>query len=74
MFPNSYGGVLFFNQQIIENEKQNIKIEVDARVEEKIADESFSIGEYVLTGGELPALIMTDAIARNITGVLGSKE
>lgn len=47
---------------------------VDARVEEKIADESFSIGEYVLTGGELPALIMTDAIARLIPGVLGSKE
>ncbi|MBU0646039.1 tRNA (guanosine(37)-N1)-methyltransferase TrmD [Patescibacteria group bacterium] len=47
---------------------------VDARVEEKIADESFSVGEYVLTGGELPALIMTDAIARLIPGVLGSKE
>lgn len=47
---------------------------VDARVEEKIADESFSVGEYVLTGGELPALIMTDAIARHIPGVLGSKE
>jgi len=47
---------------------------VDARVEEHIADESLSIGEYVLTGGELPALVMTDAIARMIPGVLGAKE
>ena len=47
---------------------------VDARVEENFVDEAFSIGEYVLTGGELPALIMTDAIARQIPGVLGSKE
>jgi tRNA (guanine37-N1)-methyltransferase len=47
---------------------------IDARVEEKIADEVFSIGNYVLTGGELPALTMTDAIARMIPGVLGSKE
>ncbi len=44
---------------------------IDARVEEFIADESLSIGDYVLTGGELPALVMTDAIARNVPGVLG---
>ena len=43
---------------------------VDARVEEHLVDESFSVGEYVLTGGELPALTMIDAIARNIHGVL----
>ena len=47
---------------------------VDARVEEHIADESFSIGPYVLTGGELPALTMLDAIARHVPGVLGKKE
>jgi len=47
---------------------------VDARVEENLVDESFSIGDYVLTGGELPALVMIDAIARNVPGVLGSKE
>ncbi|MBU0613781.1 tRNA (guanosine(37)-N1)-methyltransferase TrmD [Patescibacteria group bacterium] len=47
---------------------------IDARVEQEIADESFSIGDYVLTGGELPALVMTDAIARHIPGVLGAKE
>ncbi len=47
---------------------------VDARVEKYIADEALSIGDYVLTGGELPALVMTDAIARNVPGVLGKKE
>lgn len=47
---------------------------IDARVEEQVADETFSIGNYVLTGGELPALVMTDAIARNVPGVLGAKE
>lgn len=45
---------------------------VDHRVEEAFVDEVFSIGNYVLTGGELPALVMTDAIARNIPGVLGN--
>lgn len=47
---------------------------VDYRVEEYLVDESLSIGSYVLTGGELPALVMIDAIARMIPGVLGSKE
>ncbi|MBI2551288.1 tRNA (guanosine(37)-N1)-methyltransferase TrmD, partial [Candidatus Uhrbacteria bacterium] len=47
---------------------------VDHRVEEHVADESFSIGNYVLTGGELPALVMIDAIARNVPGVLGDRE
>lgn len=47
---------------------------IDHRVEEQIADESLSIGNYVLTGGELPALVMIDAIARMIPGVLGSQE
>ncbi len=46
---------------------------IDHRVEEHIADESLSVGEYVLTGGELPALIMTDAISRMVPGVLGSQ-
>lgn len=43
---------------------------IDHRVEKYIADESFSIGEYVLTGGELPALVMIDAIARMVPGVV----
>ncbi len=45
---------------------------VDHRVEETLADEALSIGDYVLTGGELPALVMIDAIARQIPGVLGN--
>lgn len=47
---------------------------IDYRVEEALADESLSIGDYVLTGGELPAMVMIDAIARNIPGVLGNEE
>lgn len=47
---------------------------VDERVAEHLVDEELSIGAYVLTGGELPALVMTDAIARQIPGVLGKGE
>ena len=47
---------------------------VDHRVKEHVVDESLSIGNFVLTGGELPALVMIDAIARIVPGVLGSKE
>lgn len=47
---------------------------VDERVAKKLADEELSIGEYVLSGGELPAMVMTDAIARMIPGVLGNPE
>lgn len=45
---------------------------IDERVIEKYANEVFSIGEYVLTGGELPSLVMADAISRNIENVLGN--
>jgi tRNA (guanine37-N1)-methyltransferase len=44
---------------------------IDARVLEVFQCEKVSIGDYVLTGGELPAMIMIDAISRNIQGVLG---
>jgi len=47
---------------------------VDERVAKHIADEEISIGPYVLTGGELPAMVMIDAISRHIPGVLGNKE
>ncbi len=47
---------------------------VDERVIEKIVDEEISIGDYVLTGGELPALVLTDALARMIPGVLPNNE
>ena len=47
---------------------------IDERVIEKYANEVFSIGEYILTGGELPSLVMADAISRNINGVLGNSD
>lgn len=43
---------------------------VDERVLEEIVDEEISVGDYVLTGGELPALTVTDAVCRMIKGVL----
>jgi len=46
---------------------------VDERVAKYIADEEISIGEYVLTGGELPAMVVVDAVSRLIPGVLGKK-
>lgn len=47
---------------------------VDQRVIDKIVDEEISIGDYVLTGGELPALVLADAVARMCEGVLASEE
>lgn len=47
---------------------------VDERVLEEIVDEEISIGDYVLTGGELPALVLTDCIARMVEGVLPNEE
>ena len=47
---------------------------VDQRVIDKIVDEEISIGDYVLTGGELPAMAVTDAVARMCDGVLASEE
>ena len=46
----------------------------DARISNYLADEAISIGDFVLTGGELPAMMITDAVARMIPGVLGSEE
>lgn len=43
---------------------------IDQRVIEKIVDEEISIGDYVLTGGELPALVVADAVCRMLPGVL----
>ncbi|TDT68541.1 tRNA (guanine37-N(1)-) methyltransferase [Hypnocyclicus thermotrophus] len=45
---------------------------IDERVIEELVDLEISIGDYVLTGGELPAMIITDAISRLIPGVLGN--
>ena len=47
---------------------------VDARLKKITKAESISIGDYVLTGGELPAMVMIDSISRQIPGVLGKFE
>ena len=47
---------------------------VDERVLEEYVDEEISIGDYVLTGGELPALVLADAVSRMVPGVLSSDE
>lgn len=47
---------------------------IDERVLEKYADGIFSIGDYILTGGELPSLVICDAISRNVDGVLGNSD
>ncbi len=44
----------------------------DERIRESLVDAEFSIGDFVLTGGELPAMVMIDAISRHLPGVLGS--
>ena len=46
---------------------------VDERVLEEIVDEEISVGDYVLTGGELPALIVADSVARMLPGVLSDE-
>lgn len=46
----------------------------DERIREYLVDEEISIGDYVLTGGELPAMVITDAIARLLPRVVGKNE
>ena len=46
---------------------------VDERVREHLVDDEISIGDYVLSGGELPALVVIEAVARRLPGVLGSE-
>ena len=43
---------------------------IDQRVIDKIVDEEISIGDYVLTGGELPAMVLVDSVSRYVSGVL----
>jgi tRNA (guanine37-N1)-methyltransferase len=47
---------------------------VDERVATELVDREISIGDYVLTGGELPAMVLIDAVSRLVAGVLGSEE
>ena len=47
---------------------------IDERVRLELVNESISIGDYVLTGGEIPAMVVVDAVTRLIPGVLGKEE
>ncbi|MDF2928371.1 MAG: tRNA ((1)-)-methyltransferase [Anaerospora sp.] len=47
---------------------------IDERVRDHLVDEALSIGDFVLTGGELPAMIVVDAVARMLPGVLGASD
>ena len=71
------------NQQVVREltgEYENICIlcghyeGVDQRVLDRLIDEELSIGDYVLTGGELPAVVLADALCRMLPGVLSSDE
>ncbi|WP_078809939.1 tRNA (guanosine(37)-N1)-methyltransferase TrmD [Selenihalanaerobacter shriftii] len=46
---------------------------IDERIRQELIDEEVSIGDYVLTGGEFPAMVLVDAIARMVPSVLGTK-
>ncbi|MBF0571504.1 MAG: tRNA (guanosine(37)-N1)-methyltransferase TrmD [Candidatus Omnitrophica bacterium] len=47
---------------------------IDERVRKLLVDEEISVGDYVLTGGEIPAMLIVDAVTRLIPGVLGKEE
>lgn len=73
-------GKIFNQQKAIELAKiENILIicghyeRVDQRILDKIVDEEISIGDYVLTGGEIPAMAVADAVARMCPGVLSDE-
>lgn len=73
-------GKIFTQQRAIElSQMENILIicghyeGVDQRIIDKIVDEEISIGDYVLTGGEIPAMAVVDAVARMCDGVLSDE-
>ena len=71
-----------FNQRVAEELSRYERIAlicgryegVDERIREKLVTDEISIGDYVLTGGELPALVIIDAVSRLISGVLGDPD
>jgi tRNA (guanine37-N1)-methyltransferase len=70
------------NQQIVEELSQYKHLVllcghyegVDERIIEELVDDEVSIGDYVLTGGELPAMVLIDAVSRTVPGVLSNDE
>ncbi len=74
-------GTLFNQQKASELSKKSHLILIaghyegfDERIRKHLIDEEISVGDYVLTGGELPAMIVTDSIVRLIPGVLGDEK
>ena len=74
-------GTVFNQQKAIElSKKENLLFicghyeGLDQRVIDEIVDEEISIGDYVLTGGEIPAMTVMDAVSRMIEGVLSNEE
>ncbi len=71
-----------FNQSVAEDLSQYERIALlcgryeglDERIREHLVTDEISIGDYVLTGGELPALILIDAVSRLVPGVLGDPD
>lgn len=71
-----------FNQRVAEelSEKPHLVLicgryeGIDERVVEEVVDDEISIGDYVLSGGEIPAMVIVDAVTRLIPGALGSDE
>ena len=71
-----------FNQQIAEELAQAQAVVlicghyagIDGRVDQHLATREISIGDFVLTGGELPAMVVVDAVARLVPGVVGAAE
>jgi tRNA (guanine37-N1)-methyltransferase len=71
-----------FNQRVAEELSRHERIAllcgryegVDERIREHLVTDEISVGDYVLTGGELPALVIIDALSRLIPGVLGDPE
>ena len=56
------------------NQNRNVQTIIDERIREIIKPQEISLGDFVLTGGELPALCLIDAISRKIDGTLGKIE
>ncbi len=76
---NDTPGTSFFTQKVAQEFANYHQVAIlcgryegiDERVREHLVTDEISIGDYVLTGGELPALIMMDSIIRTVPGVLG---
>jgi tRNA (guanine37-N1)-methyltransferase len=80
IFMSPQGKVLTQSMAVEYSKKEHIVLlcghyeGVDERILEEIVDEEISIGDYVLTGGELPALVFVDTVSRMCEGVLDSEE